>query len=154
MLLEHLKRINNTNKIKEVLMEKEMLDISIENADKVKNKDAFLGDTYRVEEKFDGCLDYDTKIMTLEFGEITIGKIVDENIDCSVLSYNHTTKTTEYKPVIGKKNSGKSDNWVKITLTNNEVITITDNHWVWSETRKTYIQVKDMVIDEEILWKK
>lgn len=54
MLLEHLKRINNTNKIKEVLMEKEMLDISIENADKVKNKDAFLKDSYTVEEKFDG----------------------------------------------------------------------------------------------------
>ena len=35
-------------------MEKEMLDISIENADKVKNKDAFLKDSYTVEEKFDG----------------------------------------------------------------------------------------------------
>lgn len=54
MLLDYLKNVNYTNKTAETLLEKEMLDISIENADKVKNKDAFLKDSYRVEEKFDG----------------------------------------------------------------------------------------------------
>ncbi len=54
MLLEHLKKVNRANTVNELLVEKEMLDISIENADKIKNKDAFLKDTYRVEEKFDG----------------------------------------------------------------------------------------------------
>ena len=54
MLIENLLLVNKQNKINQTLLEKEMLDISIENADKLKNKDAFLKDTYRVEEKFDG----------------------------------------------------------------------------------------------------
>jgi hypothetical protein len=37
-----------------LLESKDMLDISIENADKVKNKEKFLNNTYKVEEKFDG----------------------------------------------------------------------------------------------------
>lgn len=54
MLLTILKKLNDDNKIIKHLLESEMLDISIENADKVKNKQAFLEDEYRVEEKFDG----------------------------------------------------------------------------------------------------
>lgn len=151
MLLEHLQKVNNTNRTVEFLLEKEMLDISILNADKVKDKDAFLNDTYRIEEKFDGCLDYNTKIKTKEFGEIEIGKVVDENLDCSVLSYNHSDDILEYKKITARKNSGKSKNWVQITLENNDVIKITDNHWVWSETCNDYVQVKDMKEGEEIL---
>lgn len=58
MLLEHLKQVNNFNTHKQFLVEKEMLDISIENADKIVTSDAklkdFLNDTYIVKEKFDG----------------------------------------------------------------------------------------------------
>jgi hypothetical protein len=58
MLLEHLKKVNTTNTTKQILSEKEMLDISIQNADKVATNDskikAFLSDEYKVEEKFDG----------------------------------------------------------------------------------------------------
>lgn len=154
MLLEHLRKVNFDKRMTQVLLEKEMLDISIENADKIKNKDAFLKAEYSVEEKFDGCLDYDTIIMTEEFGEIEIGKIVDEDLDCKVLSYNNSSDTLEYKQVTAKKNSGKVDNWVRITLENGDTIKITDNHWVWSETKKDYVQVKNMEEGEEILWKK
>lgn len=58
MLTEHLSKINNTNRVTKILNEKQMLDISIVNADKVVTNDtkikAFLSDTYKVEEKFDG----------------------------------------------------------------------------------------------------
>jgi len=54
MLKEHLQKVNFDKKIARVLLEKEMLDISIENADTVKNKEAFLSDEYSIEEKFDG----------------------------------------------------------------------------------------------------
>ena len=57
MLVEHLKQINTEN-TKKLLFEKDMLDISILNADKVATNDnkikAFLSDEYKVEEKFDG----------------------------------------------------------------------------------------------------
>ena len=54
MLIEHLGKVNFANTASRSLLEKEMLDISIENADKIKNKDTFLKDEYSVEEKFDG----------------------------------------------------------------------------------------------------
>lgn len=54
MILKDLIKTNNKNKIIDIILEKAMLDISIENADKVKNKDAFLKNHYKVEEKFDG----------------------------------------------------------------------------------------------------
>ena len=53
-LVGKLKKVNREN----FLVEKEMLDISITNADKVTNTDSkmksFLADEYKVEEKFDG----------------------------------------------------------------------------------------------------
>lgn len=54
MLIDYLKLVGKNNRISEIISEKEMLDISIENADKIKNKDAFLNEHYIVEEKFDG----------------------------------------------------------------------------------------------------
>lgn len=54
MLSNTLKKVNNENKKLKYLAEKEMLDISIENADKIKNKADFLKKTFKVEEKFDG----------------------------------------------------------------------------------------------------
>ena len=58
MLIEHLTKLNEQKKNQKYLVEKEMLDISIMNVDKVATSDAkitqFLGDYYTVEEKFDG----------------------------------------------------------------------------------------------------
>lgn len=154
MILEQLLKVNHQNKLNNVLLEKAMLDISIENADKVKNKEAFLKNTFKIEEKFDGCLDYETLIETDNFGLVEIGKVVDENLDCKVKSFNHLTNSIEFKNITAKKNSGLSDNWVMITLENGEKIKITDNHWVWSETKQKYVQVKDLKENEEVLWKK
>lgn len=144
MLTESLKRLNNLKKIDLLLVESDMLDISIENADKVKDKTSFLNDTYRVEEKFDGCLDYSTTIITKEFGEVEIGKIVDNDLECHVMSYNHKTNTSEFKKITARKNSKQADNWACIILENAIEIKITDNHWVWSESSQEYIQVADI----------
>lgn len=58
MLIEHLSMVNNNNQNNKIITEKAMLDISIQNADKVATNDtkikAFLSDDYKVEEKFDG----------------------------------------------------------------------------------------------------
>ena len=44
MLIEYLRKVNNDNKTAEILSEKEMLDISLENADKIKNKENNMKD--------------------------------------------------------------------------------------------------------------
>lgn len=54
MLSSTLKKVNIENKQLKYLTEKEMLDISIENADKVKDKLEFLKNYFKIEEKFDG----------------------------------------------------------------------------------------------------
>ena len=55
----------------------------------------------------------------------------------------------EFKDIIFKKNSGVSNNWVKLILENNYELILTDNHWIWSETKKEYIQInnKDLIND-------
>lgn len=54
MLIENLSKVNESNKRLHLILEKEMLDISILNADKLKDHKEFLNDTYIVTEKFDG----------------------------------------------------------------------------------------------------
>ena len=136
---------------KRTITEAEMLDISITALDKaVKKIPSLLSQNVVITEKTDGCLEYSTEIVTKEYGVLPIGKIVDERIQCSVLSFNHETNLHEFREVTQVLNSGRSDNWVEILLEDGTTLTITDNHWVWSETDNTYKQEKDLVVGEEM----
>jgi len=133
------------------------MDISIKQLKKVlkkpKDVDNFLSSDIKIEEKLDGCLDKDTIIETKEFGFIPISKIVDENLKCSVRGYDTEKQELVWNEVQKVLNSGKADNWVEIELEDGRTIKITDNHWVWSETEKTYKQVKNLYEGEEFLIK-
>ena len=136
---------------------KNVMDISIKSWYNVLKKEnvfkKFLESKMIVEEKVDGCLDKDTIIETKEFGFIPISKIVDENLKCSVRGYDTEKQELVWNEVQKVLNSGKADNWVEIELEDKRTIKITDNHWVWSETEKTYKQVKNLYEDEEFLIK-
>lgn len=48
----------------------------------------------------DECLDYNSRIQTLEYGIKTIGSIVNQKLNCHVLSYNEESGINEYKKVL------------------------------------------------------
>lgn len=155
MLLEQLKQINKSNKIKQFLSEKEMLDISIQNVDKVVTNDTkiktFLADEYKVEEKFDGCLDYNTPIETLEFGILPIGKIVEEKIECKVKSFDIENNEVLYESILGFSVEDNKDNWFEIILENGKKIIVTENHYIWLPDLKCWRQVKDLKENDNLL---
>ncbi|MFH0970487.1 MAG: LAGLIDADG family homing endonuclease, partial [Candidatus Diapherotrites archaeon] len=45
------------------------------------------------------CLPYNSKIVTKEFGEVEIGKIVSKKTNCNVLSWNEGKSKLEFKPI-------------------------------------------------------
>jgi superfamily II DNA or RNA helicase len=47
----------------------------------------------------DECLDYETQVITQEYGPIKIGKLVNQKIQANVLSVNTNSGIAEYKPV-------------------------------------------------------
>ena len=71
---------------------------------------------WHIEQKIDGCFPYNT-LVTLEDGNsIPIGRIVNQQMNVKVLSYNMQTNKIEPKRVIGwnKKNSEEKE-WLCIT---------------------------------------
>lgn len=132
-----------------------VIDVSIKSWDKVLKKeedfDKFFSTPLVVTEKMDGCLDKDVVVETKEYGIKKISEIVDNNLKCNVKGYDTEKNEIVWNEIQKVLNSGKSDNWVEIELEDGRKIKITDNHWVWSETEKTYKQVKDLKENEEFL---
>jgi len=96
-------------------------------------------------EKLHGCLKYDTLVATKEYGDITIGSIIDENITCHVLTYNHYTGKNEWNLILNKW--GSDDNtkeWFEITTDDNKTITLTGNHKVWCVNKNDYIRCNEL----------
>lgn len=68
--------------------------------DRIENVMFMLEDKnpYVVTEKIDGCLDYSMNVMT-DSGRIPIGKIVNQQLDVNILTYNEKFDRCEYKPI-------------------------------------------------------
>ena len=124
---------------------------SIENA----YRDKFMLDVrmtitkdtqFVVTEKAHGCLDGDTMIMTREFGEVPINYIVDNQINCHVLSYNIETNEKEWDEVTNFQNVVNDDKeWYELELDDGTVVKITGNHKIWIEDMKEYVSVDDLI---------
>ena len=108
--------------------------------------DELLNGKLELSEKVDGCLDKDTLITTKEYGEISIGDIVDNKIKCNVLSYNISKGKTEWDEIISFQTSTKSDDkqWYILTMTDGTELKLTGNHHIWDENTKKYIAIEDI----------
>lgn len=105
-------------------------------------------------EKLDGCLDEHTLIET-EDGTKTIREICETNYDGFIMGYDEINECFIQTRIEGRSvKESSSSIWFEIELENGEKLKLTNNHKVWSNTRKCYIQVADLMIDEDVIFKK
>ena len=63
-----------------------------------------------------GCFPYNTPILLWNGTTMPIGKIVNEELDVEVCSYNKITGNLEPKRIINWHKNGKTDSWLKIAV--------------------------------------
>ncbi|MFW6047227.1 MAG: hypothetical protein ACOCP4_05525, partial [Candidatus Woesearchaeota archaeon] len=119
------------------------------------NKEIFENpeDEIILQEKLDGCFDYNTKILLSDFTSLPIGKIVNKKMNVEVLSYNTKTKKIEPKKVINWYNNGKTNKWKTVVLKGKNTsrkkrLIVTDNHKIY--TNKGLIEVKDLKCGDRV----
>ena len=107
---------------------------------------------YILQEKIHGCLSEDIMLDAFEYGKISIGKIVNENIQCKVKSYNIKTNEITYQPIINTFNQSCNDDiWIEIELENVKKITVTENHYIWIPKENIWRKAKNLNGNEELL---
>lgn len=99
------------------------------------------------------CFSYDMKITT-DKGRLKIGDIVENNIDCNVLSYNHNTNTFEYKHIKNKFKNEINQNFIELEIQdeNNKIhkIKCTPSHKIYTENRG-YVEAKNLTQNDLII---
>jgi tRNA-binding EMAP/Myf-like protein len=95
-------------------------------------------------EKCHGCLDYDTLISTLEFGDVKIGDLVSNKLQATIKSVNVITCEVEWKSCSNWFNNGPSDDWYELLSSTGESVKITGNHLVWLAQSSSYKPVAEL----------
>jgi hypothetical protein len=95
------------------------------------------------------CFHPDTLVET-EMGAVPIKDLVYKENAPKVLSYNIRTRETEYKSILSSSRHTTKQRMMKIKYSGGEVL-ITENHKVWSEDRKDYVEAKNLFPGESIL---
>lgn len=108
-------------------------------------------DTITVTVKLHGCVEKNTIVNTLEYGDITIGEIVEKQINCSIKSYNVKTKKIEYAPVEQFYYVPNDGEWYEIELEDGTKLTITGNNPVWIPELNCYRRVDELDGTEMLL---
>jgi len=107
-----------------------------------------------IEEKLDGCLQYDTRVLT-PAGQVPVGLIVNEERPVKVLSRNLETGENEFREVTNWHKNGKGEKWLRIHFDRKSAsrsITLTPNHEIYTPSGKIQageLRVGDMVLIDE-----
>lgn len=80
------------------------------------------------QEKIDGCFEYDTPILLENGSTLPIGYIVENKINCNVLSYNCITGKIESNRIVNWFNNGYKNNLIKFRKNSCKGFLCTDNH--------------------------
>lgn len=127
----------------------------IHSDDKVINEkhlQNFLNNEIIITEKIDGgnCASPET-LITTNLGNKTIKEIVDNKLDCQVLSFNHKTHKKEFKEILNYFNNGMKDDWYEIEDELGNLLKLTSKHLVFVKNKNKYIKVEDLEINDEVL---
>lgn len=101
--------------------------------------------------KVHGCVERGTMVETQEYGEITIGEIVDNKLQCHVKAFDTTTQSIIFVPIGDwylMKNDGE---WYDIELEDGRKLTITGNNPVWVPEINGYRRVDELTGAESLL---
>jgi len=106
----------------------------------------FLGDEFSDEdiEVSEKCLDGDTIIETLEFGDKIISDIVDNNLQCHVKSFDIDSNEIVFKRIIGRAVQENNDDWYEIELEDGKTVIVTGNHGVYLPELKCFRETKNL----------
>lgn len=97
----------------------------------------------------DECFPAGTRVVTNK-GPVNIEDIVANFRDYTVLSYNHSSNTYEWKPVISGQQKTTAKRLLRFTDENGKTFTCTENHRIWSEDRQEYVYAKDLILGESL----
>lgn len=117
-----------------------------------KNKIDFSRENWGVQTKYNGCVSGDTLIQTKEFGPKPIKYIIDNQLECSVLSFENGRK--KYRKVTNffiDKSEDVSTEWYEVELESGEKMTITGNHPVFLPELNCWRNVENLEINDILL---
>lgn len=99
------------------------------------------------------CFAYDTLITTNK-GKLKIGDIVENKINCEILSYNHKTNEFEFKPILNHFKNKVQEELIELEILgeDNKIhkINCTRNHKVYTENRG-YVEAELLTENDKIL---
>ena len=108
-------------------------------------------DEVTISVKVHGCVEKNTIVNTLEYGDKTIGEIVENKINCCIKSFNTVTKEIEYAPIEQFYYVPNDGDWYEIELEDGTKLTITGNNPVWCPELNCYRRVDELNGDEKLL---
>lgn len=104
-----------------------------------------------VQRKYDGCV-YGKTLISTDKGLLKIEDIVQNRMEVNVLSYNESSQSMEYKPILNWFNNGKAayTDWVDITLNTGTRLKTTTNHKYL--TKEGWKEAKDLNPKEDLIY--
>ena len=101
--------------------------------------------------KVHGCVEKSTIVNTKEFGDLTIGEIVDNKINCHILARDIEKDEDVYVSIDQHYMIPNDGDWYEIELEDGKQLTITGNNPVWLPELNCYRKVEELVGDEYLL---
>lgn len=110
------------------------------------------GEEVSFTEKLHGCIAPHSLIMLPNGEEVPISDIIENDNITSVLSYDVKTTSFVSKQITAKfrRPNKEKKRWVNMTMENGRVLTITEDHPVFSNDRTKYIEAKNIRPNEDI----
>lgn len=109
-------------------------------------------DVVTITSKLHGCVEKHTIVNTMEYGDKTIGEIVDNKINCHIKAYDTDTNEIIYVPIDNFYTIPNDGEWYEIELENGKKITVTGNNPIWLPELGIYRRVDELNGDEKILF--
>lgn len=118
---------------------------------KIKNLNLDPNTPFACFNKIDGCLEGNTILDTLEFGNKTIKEIVEKNLQVHIKCYDHKTNEIIFCSILNRSKTTSKNNWYKILTEDGKEIFITGNHKVFLPKLNCYRAVEELTCDDEFL---